>query len=59
MHEVKSVTIRCPVALVQAAEALLERRRQERPYERVSIGDVYRELLARGLEAAAADAPTR
>lgn len=53
--EVKSVTIRCPVALVQAAEALLERRRLERPYERVSIGDVYRELLARGLEAAAAD----
>jgi hypothetical protein len=51
--EVKSVTIRCPVALVQAAEALLERRRIERPYERVSIGDVFRELLARGLEATA------
>jgi hypothetical protein len=53
MHEVKSVTIRCPTALVQASEALLARRRAERPYERVSIGDVFRELLARGLDTVA------
>jgi hypothetical protein len=55
--EVKSITIRCPVALIDAAAALLERRRLERPFERISIGDIYRELLARGLEAA--DDPNR
>jgi hypothetical protein len=55
MAESKNISIRCPLVLVRAVEALLEKRRAENPYQLPSIGDVYREMLARGLEAAAAE----
>jgi len=55
MPEFKNISIRCPLPLVQAAELLLEKRRIENPYQLPSIGDVYRELLARGLESVAAE----
>jgi hypothetical protein len=48
--EFKNLAVRCPVELVNAVEALVERRRKERPFELVSVGAVLRELLARGLE---------
>jgi len=48
--ESKNISIRCPLELVRAAEAVLEKRREENPYQLPSIGDVYRELLARGLD---------
>ncbi len=53
MAEFKNISIRCPLPLVQAVEALLEKRRAENPYQIPSMGDVYRELLVRGLEHAA------
>lgn len=53
--ESKNISVRCPLELVRAVEALLEKRRTENPYQLPSIGDVYRELLARGLESAAAE----
>jgi UDP-N-acetylenolpyruvoylglucosamine reductase len=52
----KNISIRCPLELVRAVEALLARRTAENPYQIPSVGSVYRELLARGLESLAADA---
>jgi hypothetical protein len=49
----RNISIRCPLELVRAVDALLEKRKAENPYQIPSIGAVYRELLARGLEAAA------
>jgi len=59
MAESKNISVRCPLELVRAVEALLERRRAENPYQLPSIGDVYRELLARGLEAVATEKTDR
>ena len=55
MAESKNISVRCPLELVRAVESLLEKRRMENPYQLPSIGDVYRELLARGLDSLAAD----
>lgn len=55
MAESKNVTVRCPMELVLAVEALVERRRAARPYELTGVGTVFRELLARGLEVVAAE----
>ena len=57
--ESKNISVRCPLELVRAAEAVLARRRAENPYQLPSIGDVYRELLARGLEAVATEKTDR
>lgn len=57
--ESKNISIRCPLELVHAVEALLEKRRQENPYQLPSIGDVYRELLARGLDSLATETAGR
>ena len=59
MSESKNISVRCPLELVRAVESLLEKRRMENPYQLPSIGDVYRELLARGLEAVAAEKTDR
>jgi len=59
MAESKNISIRCPLELVRAAEAVLEKRRAENPYQIPSIGDVYRELLARGLDALATETAGR
>ena len=59
MVESRNISIRCPLELVQAVEALLEKRRMENLYQIPSIGAVYRELLARGLEAVAAEKTDR
>ena len=59
MAESKNISVRCPLEFVRAVEALLERRRAENPYQLPSIGDVYRELLARGLEAVATEKTDR
>ena len=56
MADFKNISIRCPLELVRAVEVLLEKRRAENPYQIPSVGSVYRELLARGLESLAADA---
>ena len=53
MADFKNIAIRCPLPLVQAVEALVTQRKEANPYQIPSIGAVYRELLARGLEAAA------
>jgi len=55
MAESKNISVRCPLELVRAVELLLEKRRAENPYQLPSIGDVYRELLARGLDALATE----
>ena len=55
MAEFKNIAIRCPIELVRAVEALLEQRKAENPYQIPSIGAVYRELLARGLDSVAAE----
>ena len=57
--ESRNISIRCPLELVRAVESLLEKRRMENPYQLPSIGDVYRELLARGLEAVATEKTDR
>ena len=57
--ESKNISVRCPLELVRAVEAVLEQRRAENPYQLPSIGDVYRELLARGLDALAAETAGR
>ena len=54
--EFKNISIRCPLELVRAVESLLEQRKAENPYQIPSVGSVYRELLARGLESVAAAA---
>jgi hypothetical protein len=53
--EFKNISIRCPLELVQAVEALITQRKADNPYQIPSIGAVYRELLARGLESVAVD----
>lgn len=55
MAEFKNIAIRCPLPLVQAVEALRDQRAVANPYQIPSIGAVYRELLARGLEAVAVE----
>jgi hypothetical protein len=55
MAEFKNIAIRCPLPLVQAVEALRDQRAAENPYQIPSIGAVYRELLARGLDSVAAE----
>ena len=55
MAEFKNISIRCPLELVQAVEALVTQRKEANPYQIPSIGAVYRELLARGLGAVAAE----
>jgi hypothetical protein len=57
--EFKNVAIRCPIELVRAVEALMEKRRAENPYQIPSAGAVYRELLTRGLESVAAESTRR
>ena len=59
MAESKNISVRCPLELVRAVELLLEKRRAENPYQIPSIGDVYRELLARGLDALATETAGR
>ena len=59
MSESKNISVRCPLELVQAVEALRDQRAVENPYQIPSIGAVYRELLARGLEAVAAEKTDR
>lgn len=59
MAEFKNIAIRCPIELVRAVEAILEKRRTENPYQIPSVGSVYRELLARGLESLAAESTGR
>jgi hypothetical protein len=53
--EFKNISVRCPLELVQAVEALVSQRKEANPYQIPSIGAVYRELLARGLESVAAE----
>ena len=53
--EFKNISIRCPLPLIQAAEALRDQRANANPYQIPSIGAVYRELLARGLDSVAAE----
>jgi hypothetical protein len=55
----KNISVRCPLELVQAVEALMAQRKVINPYQIPSIGAVYRELLARGLEAVAAETAGR
>jgi hypothetical protein len=55
MADFKNIAIRCPLELVRAIEALRDQRAAENPYQIPSIGAVYRELLARGLESVAAE----
>ena len=55
MAEYKNISIRCPIELVRAVEALMDQRKMENPYQIPSVGAVYRELLARGLESLAAE----
>ena len=57
MAEYKNISIRCPLELVRAVEALVTQRKEANPYQIPSIGAVYRELLARGLESVAAERP--
>jgi hypothetical protein len=57
--EFKNIAIRCPIELVRAVEALMEKRRAENPYQIPSAGAVYRELLTRGLESVALEAAGR
>ena len=57
MAEFKNIAIRCPLELVRAVEALVSQRKADNPYQIPSIGAVYRELLARGLESVAAERP--
>jgi hypothetical protein len=51
----KNISIRCPLELVRAVEALRDQRAVANPYQIPSIGAVYRELLARGLESVATE----
>lgn len=51
----RNIAVRCPEELVRAIEALLEKRRTERPFELPSQGALLRELLSRGLESVAAE----
>jgi hypothetical protein len=53
--EFKNISVRCPLELVQAVEALVAQRKADNPYQIPSIGAVYRELLARGLESVASE----
>ena len=53
----RNLAVRVPEELARAVEALLEKRRAERPYEVVKQGDLLRELLSRGLESVAAEPP--
>ena len=55
MAEFKNISIRCPLELVQAVEVLVTQRKEANPYQIPSIGAVYRELLARGLDSVAAE----
>jgi hypothetical protein len=55
----KNISIRCPLELVRAVEALMDQRKVENPYQIPSVGSVYRELLARGLESLAAESTRR
>lgn len=55
MAEFKNISVRCPLELVQAVEALVAQRKADNPYQIPSIGAVYRELLARGLESVASE----
>lgn len=55
----RNLAVRCPEELVRAIEALLEKRRAERPYELPSQGAILRELLSRGLESVAAEKTDR
>ncbi len=55
MAEFKNISVRCPLELVRAVDALLEKRKAENPYQIPSVGSVYRELLTRGLESVAAE----
>jgi len=55
MVEFKNISVRCPMELIVAVEKLLARRRVEQPYKLITTGDVFRELLARGLEVVAAE----
>jgi hypothetical protein len=57
--EFKNIAIRCPLPLVQAVEALRDQRAVANPYQIPSIGAVYRELLARGLDALATETAGR
>jgi hypothetical protein len=59
MADFKNIAIRCPLELVRAVDALLEKRKAANPYQIPSIGAVYRELLARGLESLAAESAGR
>jgi hypothetical protein len=59
MPEFKNISIRCPLLLVQAVEALRDQRAVANPYQIPSIGAVYRELLARGLDALATETAGR
>ena len=59
MAEFKNIAIRCPLPLVQAVEALRDQRAVENPYQIPSIGAVYRELLARGLDSLATETAGR
>jgi hypothetical protein len=59
MAEFKNYAVRCPIELVNAVEALLARRRAERPFELVSVGQVLRELMVRGLESVASENITK
>ena len=59
MPEFKNFAVRCPIELVNAVESLLARRRAERPFDLVSVGQVLRELMVGGLESVASDVAAR
>lgn len=55
MPSSKIISVHVPEALAAAVDALIERRRREQPWSVPTISLIVRELLARGLEAAAAE----
>ena len=48
--EFKNLSVRCEFSLVHIVEALVDLRKSQRPFERYSLGDAMRELMARGIE---------
>lgn len=59
MAATKIISVHVPAELAAAVDALVARRRTEQPYSVPTVSQIVRELLARGLESAAADRPLK
>lgn len=57
MPATKIISVHVPAELAAAVEALVARRRAEHPYSVPTVSQIVRELIARGLESAAAGRP--